>query len=117
RRAFPQKGQHSNTTAAVSNLLTCLANVSRIPRMIVGHGMHGIIITGTGDVAPNFDAFISLRNISDWEPELKRLRGKTSELIFFSCDTGGEKKGPALLQKVADTINATVSAFTGLIFI
>ena len=118
RIAFRYASPHPDTRIAVENLLNCLSKNRDAKRvMIVGHGVTGLIITGTGAVAPDPDKRIGIDNIGDWKPLLAKLKDRITEIVFCSCDTGRDPRGPILLQEVANTTGARCSAFTGMIFI
>ncbi|HEV2828665.1 MAG TPA: hypothetical protein VGW76_13795 [Pyrinomonadaceae bacterium] len=109
---------HDTTSQAVTNLLTCLSPGGSLGRvMMVGHGSPGKIMTGSGAVANDLDKRIEFGNFNRWKITVRRLRSQTTELTFCSCDTGADVKGAKLLMKVANHIEATVSGFTGQIFI
>lgn len=109
---------HDTTSKAVRNLLACVslgASPDRV--MMVGHGAPGLIITGTGPAATDSDRMIGNTNFTRWKTPVGRLKTRITELTFCSCDTGAGVKGAKLLMKVANHIQATVSGFTGQIFI
>lgn len=108
---------HGTTSVAVSNLLSCLETPGDLRVMIVGHGAPGIIITGSGAVASDRDKRITVRNFSRWSTPVGHLESRITELTFCSCETGAGDKGAELLMKVANHVKATVSGFTGIIFV
>ena len=109
---------HDSTSSAVNNLLSCLPPAGSPERvMMVGHGAPGRIMTGSGAFADDRDKRIEVPNFSRWKTSVGRLKTRITELTFCSCDTGAEVQGAKLLVKVANHLQATVSGFTGQIFI
>lgn len=115
QQAFRQAASHGNTASAVRNLLKCMkGNRPAGTVMIIGIGAEGRINTGPNN-AVNPNEHISIESIDNWTPVLSQLKGKITEIVFCSCNTG--KDGTQLLQAVADITGARASAFTGLIFV
>lgn len=104
----PAALENAGTQSAVANLLYCGGPLGSI----VGHGAEGDIDTYkvTGEC-------ITPYNQDEWEPELAHLNGHVTSLILYGCCVGGGADGAALLQEIANTIQAPVSAPTGLLFL
>ena len=112
-KAFPDALPHTNTSEAVSNLLTLLKK-NPTPRsvMIVGHGDLGSIRTGVG-------SSISFSN-NDWVAPFKNnlTSQNLTEIIFCSCSTGFGELGQRLLDRVVQEVNVKkASAFTAALYI
>ncbi len=87
---------------------------------ILGHGLAGRINTGCGDTFPSDKKhqFLGLDNEDIWRAEIKNLglKGRLSSLTLCACNTGAGQHGAQLLQLLADELDATVRAPTGLIW-
>lgn len=115
--AFDPVSEHGTTDVAVDNLLSGFPVTPTRPVMIIGHGSPGLINTGSGLLQNDVNKKIEKLNRLKWRRELKDLKTRISELTFCSCDTGAEEEGAELLMMVRDVVKATVSGFTGQIFI
>jgi len=116
RTAFPGALQHGSTAEAVQNLLRCAGGAVEKANL-VGHGIEGGIITGTGQPPPTDDLrCMTLFNVNNWVPFISLLRDRASNLTLWSCDTGAGDDGADFLTLLATKINAPVAAPTGLIF-
>lgn len=108
RNANPDAQENAGTQSAVANLLFCGGPLTSI----VGHGAEGDIDTykETGECITRY-------NQAAWGPELAHLSGHATSLILYGCSVGGGVNGAALLQAIANTIRAPVSAPTGLLYL
>lgn len=112
RTGNPGAAGNLTTEQAAENLRLCeMSYPSKQPANIVGHGAEGDIDTGQA-----LGQCMTVDNIDEWRPLLEPLRDKISELYLFGCSVGGGEDGAELLYEIAQTINAPVSAPTGLIY-
>jgi hypothetical protein len=80
--------------------------------------MFGVGIGHSLEVGPCLNRCISLNNEAQWKQLFGKLKDKGIEnLYLFCCNTGAGDKGAQLLYDLANSINATVAAPTGLIII
>jgi hypothetical protein len=110
RRHFSGYRLHPSTSTAIGNLL----GLGGRSAQIVGHGDTAIVVTGTGQTAPDPAKYIALGNQSRWKPELARLKGRIDSLRVIACYTGAEAGGANLLFEMAKECGASVTAPTGL---
>jgi len=100
-----------------------LANVGEAEQggdaSILGHGKPGRINTGCGDTFPDTpDRFLGVGNSDIWRAEIKNsgLKGRLSRLTLCACNTGAGPEGALLVHLLADELDATVRAPTGLVW-
>ena len=115
RSLFVCSKDHTDTTSAVHNLLQPLSRDAKVN--IVGHGMVGLINTGTGENGCSSDLkrCISINNPEKWRDVISGLKSHVSSLTLWSCDTGAEQDGVNLLFSLCQCINAPVAAPTGVV--
>jgi hypothetical protein len=117
RYMSPPNGRHASRTAAITNVQNCLAGGKQVVTL-VGHGARGRILTGSGDIDTTDSAkFIDLSNQTAWKTELSPIANQLTSLTLLSCDTGAGADGANLLQQLATTLNVTVQAPTGLVWL
>jgi hypothetical protein len=76
---------------------------------IIGHGHQGYIGVGAGKTKdrPAGQKSISLENIAQWEPQIRRLFCRfcdDGELILWGCAIGGDMRGARLLRLLRNFI-------------
>lgn len=115
RSLFFCSNDHTDTDSAVENLLQARLKDGKLN--IIGHGMVGLINTGTGEngCAADLKRCISINNPEKWRDSISRLKTHVSSLTLWSCDTGAEQDGVNLLYSISKCINAPVAAPTGII--
>ncbi|KQV56606.1 MULTISPECIES: DUF4347 domain-containing protein [unclassified Caulobacter] len=112
RTGNPRAKANATTNQAASNLLNCEKQQKAPgPANLVGHGCEGDIDTGKAA-----GQCIRFDNDSDWKTDMATLAGTVQELFLFGCTVGAGQEGAKLLFDLAKTVNAPVSAPTGLIY-
>lgn len=111
---FKNAMRHGNTAEAVTNLENRL-NAKAGPLNISGHGMPGMIETGSGQSGWDLTKQISGWNTYLWEPLLARLKGRQFPVFsIYSCSTGADDAGADLLWEMSKILGTPVRARTGL---
>jgi uncharacterized protein DUF4347 len=117
RHAKPPNARHTSRQSAITNAQNCLAGGKKIVNL-VGHGDQGLILTGSADLnTTDTTKFIGLLNTAAWKADLSAITHPLTSLTLLACDTGAGSDGANLLKQLATTLNVTVEAPTGLVYL
>jgi hypothetical protein len=100
--------QHSTTAGAFANI----RGGSEAFSLICGHGMPGIIVCGTGEIADGDDKYMNANNERMWRPIASQGIAGT-QLTLFGCQVAAGAVGSTFLRKVASAVRKPVGAWTG----
>ena len=116
-KGAPGSLRPTSTEDMVNKILASLKEGEKIERLeIFGHGYDGYISVGAGELP---EAGKRINGNPEWEPHLKKLRGKftaNAEVYLWGCHTGAGADGAAKLKKLADLWGVAVTASTGLVY-
>lgn len=116
-KGSPDSLRPTSTEDMVNKILGALKEGEKIERLeIFGHGYDGYISVGAGELP---EALKRINGNPEWEPHLKRLKGKfttNAEIFLGGCHTGAGVDGANKLKKLADLLGVAVSASNGLVY-
>jgi hypothetical protein len=115
--AFPNAMRHDSTRKAIDNFIGRL-QTQAWPLNLCGHGMPGVVETGSGQNGWDWDKIISMGNLFDWKQIVAELEGMNIQyyLQIVSCSTGARDEGADLLWEIAKAIRIPVAARTGFVY-
>ena len=99
---------HATSEEAFLNLRSGASDVS----ILAGHGMSGILVTGTGRIISTSDAYMAITTETDWGP-FANLGVAGRRLVLFGCRVAAAPGGAVFMNDVVRHTGGEVGAWTG----